>query len=246
MGQAGSWRPHGIKSVSPVLGLVATSFVRILAAYLLFFVLTRVTSRFHVRHALWLLFLIGAGFYWANLLVHVLKPLSLIHPATNSVIANEPAVRSSATTRVTIPSIWDGRLETASYTLACAYTGGLLIMLLRLARRRRFFRQAVAKAQSVSASVSSTFEDVCSRLGVSHCRILELPGLPSPATAYTWRPLVLIPEGLDLYLDSEQLTDVLYHELIHIRRLDFLWGTLGEIVGSLLFFHPAIWSALAI
>jgi len=30
-----------------------------------------------------------------------------------------------------------------------------------------------------------------------------------------------------LYLDSEQFVDVLYHELIHIRRLDFLWNTGG-------------------
>jgi hypothetical protein len=57
--------------------------------------------------------------------------------------------------------------------------------------------------------------------------------------------LVLLPDGLDLYLDSEQFVDVLYHELIHIRRLDFLWNTVGELVSCLLFFHPAIWLALS-
>jgi beta-lactamase regulating signal transducer with metallopeptidase domain len=226
------------------LGLVASGFLRILAAYLLFVVVARVTWRPQVRHVLWLLFLIGAGFYWATLLAQMLKPLPFSHSATRSVVASEPAARSSATTRVTIPSAWDDRLEAASRTLNWAYVGGLIIMLARLARRRRFFRQAVASAQPVSSGLNRTFEEVCSRLGVSQCRIVELPGLPSPATAYVWRPLVLIPEGLDSYLNSEQLIDVLYHELIHIRRLDFLWGTLGEIVGSLLFFHPAIWSAL--
>jgi hypothetical protein len=56
--------------------------------------------------------------------------------------------------------------------------------------------------------------------------------------------VILIPEGLDFCLDSEQVIDVLYHELIHVRRLDFLWGILGEVVACLLFFHPAIWLAL--
>ena len=57
--------------------------------------------------------------------------------------------------------------------------------------------------------------------------------------------MVLLPDGLDLYLDSEQFVDVLYHELIHVRRLDFLWNTVGELVSCLLFFHPAVWLALS-
>jgi beta-lactamase regulating signal transducer with metallopeptidase domain len=224
------------------LGIVATGFLRILAAYLLLVVVARVTRRPQVRHVLWLVFLVGAGFYWTTLLAQVVKPLPSSGPATRSVVAGEPA-RGITPTRVAIPSAWDDRLETASRALTWAYAGGVILMLFRLARRRRFFRQAVARARPVSADVKSAFEEARSRLGVSRCRIVELPGLPSPATAYIWRPLVLIPEGLDSYLNSEQLVDVLYHELIHIRRLDFLWGTLGDIVGALLFFHPAIWSA---
>ena len=118
-------------------------------------------------------------------------------------------------------------------------------MLSRLIRRRRLLCKAVARAEPVSPDFESQFEKACRHLGVSRCRILELPGLSSPGTAYTWKPLVLLPDGLDLYLDSEQFVDVLYHELIHIRRLDFLWNTVGELVSCLLFFHPAIWLALS-
>ena len=56
------------------LGLVASGCIRILAAYVLFIVLTRLSSRSRTRHALWLLFIIGAGLYWAILLTEVFQP----------------------------------------------------------------------------------------------------------------------------------------------------------------------------
>jgi beta-lactamase regulating signal transducer with metallopeptidase domain len=224
------------------LGLVASGFLRILAAYVLFIALTRLTSRSYVRHALWLLFLIGTGVYWATLAAQVL-PLTFTHVTTRREIVGAPAA-SSATTSVTIPFAWDNRIELASGIVVWAYVGGLIIMLFRLAGRRRCLRKVVARAQRVSPDIQVIFDTECHRLGVSKCQILELPGLRSPGTAYIWRSLVLVPERLDLYLDSEQFVDVLYHELIHVRRLDFLWGTLGEVVGCLLFFHPAVWLAL--
>jgi beta-lactamase regulating signal transducer with metallopeptidase domain len=224
--------------------MVASGIIRILAAYVLFIVLTRLTSRSRIRHALWLVFLIGASFYWATLLAQVLKPQPLADVAAQSVGIDGPAASSSAPTTVTIPFAWNHRLELASGFLVWTYSGGVVLMLFRLARRRRSLRQAVSKARSVSPSLESTFEAECHRLEVSRCRILELPGLSSPGTAYIWMPVILIPADLDCYLDSEQFIDVLYHELMHVRRLDFLWGTLGDVVSCLLFFHPAVWLAL--
>jgi beta-lactamase regulating signal transducer with metallopeptidase domain len=226
------------------LALAASGIIRILAAYVLFIALTRLSSRSRTRHALWLLFLIGAGFYWTTLLVQVFQPRSFSDVAARSVAADAPAAGYGATATVTIPIYWNYRLELASGLLVCAYVGGVILMFSHLTRRRRSLRQAVSKARPVSSQLDRTFEDQCYRLGISRCRVLELPGLSSPGTAYIWKPVVLLPEDLDFYLDGEQLLDVLYHELMHVRRLDFLWGTLADIVSCLLFFHPAVWLAL--
>ena len=226
------------------LGLAASGIVRILAAYVLFIVLTRLSSRSRTRHALWLLFLIGTGFYWVTLLVQALQPRPFTGGATRSVVTDAPAANGSLSPKVTIPFAWNYRVDLASGVLAAVYAGGVIFMLIRLTRRRRSLRQAVSKARSVSPELKSTFEDECLRLGISRCRILELPGLSSPGTAYIWKPVILIPDDLDGYLDHEQFIDVLYHELMHVRRLDFLWGTLGDVVSCLLFFHPAAWLAL--
>ena len=226
-------------------GLVASCCIRILAGYVLFIALTRLCSRSYIRHALWLVFLTGAGVYWATLIAQEIKPIHLTPAAFHSVSIEDLASTTSTTTTITIPYSWDRRFELTSIVLIYAYAGGLILMLSRLIRRRRLLCKALARAQPVSPSFESEFEKACRHLEVSRCRILELPGLSSPGTVYTWKPLVLLPDGLDLYLDSEQFVDVLYHELIHIRRLDFFWNTVGELVSCLLFFHPAIWLALS-
>jgi beta-lactamase regulating signal transducer with metallopeptidase domain len=226
------------------LGLIASGCIRILAAYVLFIALTRLSSRPRTRHALWLLFLIGAGFYWVTLLAQVFQPRSFADVAARAVMADTRAAGNGATAKVTIPVDWNYRLKLASGLLVCVYAGGVILLFVRLVRRRRSLRQAVSKARPVSPQLDRTFEDECHNLGLSRCRILELPGLSSPGTAYMWKPVILIPEDLDFYLDGEQFIDVLYHELMHVRRLDFLWGTLGDIVSCILFFHPAVWLAL--
>lgn len=226
------------------LGLIASGCIRILAAYVLFIALTRLTSRSRIRHILWLIFLIGAGFYWATLLSQIFQPQSFSDVAARWVVADPSAAGSGATTKVTIPIAWNYRVELASEFLMCGYVGGVMLMFFRLARRRRSLRKALRKARPVSTQLNRTFEHECRHLGLSRLRILELPGLSSPGTAYTWKPVVLIPEDLDLYLDGEQFIDVMYHELMHVRRLDFLWGTLGDVVICLWFFHPAVWLAV--
>ena len=226
------------------LELLASGFLRILAAFVLVFVLARWNRRPHLRHALWLFFLIAASFYWSTLFTQALKSQLFTNVATPSVTAGAPVTAAGAPARITLLFRWDKRLESAAGGLIWAYAGGVILMLVRLARRRRSLRQALAKARPVEPSIVGRFETECRRLGISRCRIVELPGLSSPGTAYTWKPVVLIPGDLCSYLDREQFIDVLYHELMHVRRLDFLWGTLGDFACCLLFFHPAVWLAV--
>ena len=226
------------------IGLIASGALRILAAFLVFLALSRLTLRPRVRHVFWLAFLVWAGVYWTSLVREALTTQSLAEVAVRSTPPAATVFTRIAGSTITIPFSWDRAVGAATDILFWAYIVGLIAMLWRLALRRFHLRQALARTRPVSSELHSTFVDECRRLGISRCGIVELPGLGSPGTAYTWRPIVLVPEGLDLFLDGEQLVDVLYHELIHVRRRDFLWSTLAELVGCLLFFHPAIWLAL--
>jgi hypothetical protein len=65
----------------------------------------------------------------------------------------------------------------------------------------------------------------------------------SPATAYWWRPRILIPQICQQMDDYSQLADILSHELTHIVRRDYLWALISDVFCTLLFFHPAAWQA---
>ncbi|HJT86798.1 MAG TPA: M56 family metallopeptidase, partial [Bryobacteraceae bacterium] len=57
-------------------------------------------------------------------------------------------------------------------------------------------------------------------------------------------PVVLLPESF-LELDEEAQCGVACHELLHVRRHDWLITVLEEIAGAMLWFNPAVWWLLA-
>ena len=68
--------------------------------------------------------------------------------------------------------------------------------------------------------------------------------VPGPVT-YGWRrPSILLPERV-LELPSKLREAIACHELIHVRRGDWLLVLAEALVRSLLWFHPAIWFVLS-
>jgi beta-lactamase class D len=54
-------------------------------------------------------------------------------------------------------------------------------------------------------------------------------------------PLILIPPGSLLGLTGYQLQAIITHELMHIKRYDFLVNVLQSVAEILLFYHPAVY-----
>lgn len=55
------------------------------------------------------------------------------------------------------------------------------------------------------------------------------------------RPVIVFPAVYFNRLTAEQFESILLHELVHIKRYDFLYNILQTIIESLLFFNPAVW-----
>jgi hypothetical protein len=70
--------------------------------------------------------------------------------------------------------------------------------------------------------------------------LVRVEATAPPATAW-WRPTVLLPNEFLHRLKSQELVDVLRHELIHVRRRDYLCDRLASLACCLVFFHPAAW-----
>lgn len=70
--------------------------------------------------------------------------------------------------------------------------------------------------------------------------ILQSELVKIPVTLGYLKPLIMLPAGIILQLSAEQIDTILWHELAHIRRRDYLVNILQSIVEAIFFFNPAI------
>jgi TonB family protein len=69
-------------------------------------------------------------------------------------------------------------------------------------------------------------------------------GSIGPVTFGFLRPVILLPESF-LELDDEAQSGIVCHELLHVRRHDWLVTMFEESIAVLFWFHPAVWWLLA-
>ncbi|AQT69987.1 Regulatory protein BlaR1 [Anaerohalosphaera lusitana] len=62
-----------------------------------------------------------------------------------------------------------------------------------------------------------------------------------PCTVGLIKPVIILPASLITGLDENQLRAVLAHELMHIKRHDWICTILQMLIEALLFFNPATW-----
>ncbi len=62
-----------------------------------------------------------------------------------------------------------------------------------------------------------------------------------PAAIGLIDPVVVIPEWMREELSSDELRQILLHELAHLRRRDDWTNLAQQVVKALFFFHPAVW-----
>jgi protein TonB len=70
------------------------------------------------------------------------------------------------------------------------------------------------------------------------------PEVRSPATVGFFRPVVLLPESF-LSLSSASQHGIACHELLHVRRKDWLVTVIEELLAAVFWFHPGVWCLLA-
>lgn len=88
-------------------------------------------------------------------------------------------------------------------------------------------------------------DELSSRLSIKRkIKICESALINVPMTIGWIYPLILIPPSSLLGLTPFQLQMIISHELIHIKRFDFLINFLQGVIETILFYHPAaIWTS---
>jgi TonB family protein len=77
------------------------------------------------------------------------------------------------------------------------------------------------------------------RIG-ARARLFVSDRVAGPITFGLFRPIVLFPPGVNT-MPAHVQEAIAYHELLHVRRRDWLYEIVEEAVRTALWFHPAVW-----
>ena len=186
---------------------------------------------------------------WFSASIKFLLPFSLLVTIGSALpwrLATPPAspAFSSAITQIGQPFFAVGSPTAAAPSLTSADSSWIAVVILAIwacgagvVLRARFtmWRQ-VRRALRTSTPVDS--HHIMLPAGV---RIRATRSVLEPGVIGFWRPVILIPAGIDRHLTPSQLEAVLAHELCHIRRRDNLLAMLHMLVETVFWFHPLVW-----
>jgi TonB family protein len=91
--------------------------------------------------------------------------------------------------------------------------------------------------------VPSSIKQACLRTQADALFCVSQSGI-GPVTFGFFRPVVLLPASF-VSLDAEAQCGIACHELLHVRRRDWLTTVIEEVIAALFWFHPAFWWLVA-
>lgn len=120
-----------------------------------------------------------------------------------------------------------------------AWVAGISLMTARLLRALRDLgglRQRAAPLLAWQPAV----ERAAARLGLRRAVAIVEAAVDSPLTLGWLRPLLLLPLGWAAQLPPQVVEAAILHELVHVRRHDYLINVAQHVVEALFFFHPSV------
>jgi len=171
--------------------------------------------------------------------IHV--PESL-RPAISAALGGSPA--ATFPDPATLEQPLAEQVDVAAILLGVATTAVILLALVRISvlfrDLHRLHRLRVAAATLDDDPANRTLRELADRFAVRRpVKLLEGPDGCVPMTFHWRRPAIVVPGGL--VRDPSSLRIVLAHELIHVRRNDYVWTLLDCLTSAVFAFHPLTW-----
>ncbi len=98
------------------------------------------------------------------------------------------------------------------------------------------------EVQAAAPTLRRWVEDAATELGIQRPIQVLISGKVDVPLTFGWlRPVILLPASAVTGLRQEHIEALLWHELAHIRRHDYVINLLQVAVETLFFYHPAVW-----
>ena len=155
----------------------------------------------------------------------------------------EPAIALPTIRGIPLGSDPATAADIALALLGAATVGVLVLAVVRLAMLaadlHRLGKLRVTAPRVGDPAPNRLLRAIAGQFGVRRAvELLEGPPDSVPMTFGARKPVVVVPRSL---LDSpESLKIVLAHELIHIRRADYVWALLDCLTAAMFAFHPLV------
>jgi beta-lactamase regulating signal transducer with metallopeptidase domain len=223
------------ETVSALASLCFTYLLQSTAGYVFLWLLCRFVRDPQFRFGLCSIFLGGMTAAWPGLLLvaGLSAPVSSVGVAGAGVSETHWSWTINFAPTPHFAAILGG--------LGWAYALMLALFFLSFCVKFRRLRTLLRASRPASGSLSLLFDSVRSSSQAPPCELRLVQGLFSPAATGWWRPKIMVPDELLSRLDTPQLVSILRHELMHVRRRDYLWDRLATLGCYLIFFHPAAW-----
>jgi len=167
------------------------------------------------------------------------------HTDQNVAVPGAVSVTSHGSTsdRILSTGAVSANLEALLPVIVFAWLAGVTILLVRMSgglwRVHRLQRRLLATNPSQWQTVA---ERIASRLGWRAAfHVVESALVDTPAAVGWLRPVILLPIAAFANLTPAQAEAILAHELMHIRRHDYLVNVAQTVAETFLFFHPGLW-----
>src|SRR5688572_4467876 len=144
---------------------------------------------------------------------------------------SRPFMEDSAVGVLFVPEAPRG-FDWFALALLVVWVSGIIAMIVIRLRMWRRIRAAVRTSSSWAAPNLSIPAGIDVR---------STPGVMEPGVVGLWRPVLLVPSGIEDDLTPRQLAAVLTHELCHIRRRDNVTAAVHMIAEAVFWFHPLVW-----
>jgi bla regulator protein BlaR1 len=97
------------------------------------------------------------------------------------------------------------------------------------------------KTRDVAEELKHKIEMFGNQIGIRQTvRLVQSELIKVPVVVGWLKPVILLPMGIILQLRADQLESILWHELAHIRRRDYLVNILQGLVEIVFFFNPGL------
>ena len=133
-------------------------------------------------------------------------------------------------------------IESNLYLITLIWMVGAFLFSIRIATGFVYISAMKRNAMILDDEWNVTLERLAEQINLKRVVALaESSQISVPFVTGYFKPLILLPVGMMSGLSMEQLESILVHELMHIKRNDYIVNIIQTFTEALFFFNPFVW-----